>query len=128
MSLKNKLVASAMELFQRMFGEPSISSVLTPYRDRGVFGVATNRIRIHKSWLTLLRSDETYTLAPDGRRVEVDARVSFGPVSFLFLEHDIYPATVIDGGMRNLITSNCWARVSWATTGFSRTAGRCSRR
>ena len=93
MSLKNKLLASAMELFQGIFGEPDISSVMTPYRDRGVFGVAANSIRIHKSWLTPLRSDETYTLAPDGRRVEVDPRVSFGPVS-------------------SSITSNCWARVS----------------
>jgi len=31
-----------------------------------------------------------------------EAHVSFGPISFLFREHDIYPATVIDGGMRNV--------------------------
>jgi hypothetical protein len=99
MSLKNKLLASAMQLFQGIFGDASISSELTPDRDRRV---ARNIIRIHKSWLTLWRSDEEYTLAPDGHRVRVDAHVSFGPIAFLFREHDIYPATVIDGGMRNL--------------------------
>lgn len=102
MSLKNKLLASAMGIFQRIFGDSSISSALTPYPDRGVHGLAFNRIRIHKSWLTLWRSDEQYALRPDGHRVTVDARVNFGPVSFLFRERDIYPATVIDGGMRNL--------------------------
>jgi len=102
MSFKNKLLASAMGIFQQIFGESSISSELTPYPDRGVFGLAFNRIRIQKSWLTLWRSDEQYTLHPDGHRVTVDAQVNFGPVSFLFREHDVYPATVIDGGMRNL--------------------------
>jgi len=99
MSLKNKLLATAMQLFQGIFGDASISSELTPNPDRGV---AFNRIRIHKSWFTLWRSDEEYTLAPDGHRVRVDAQVNFGPFSFLFREHDIYPATVIDGGMHNL--------------------------
>ena len=102
MSLKNKLLASSMGIFQKIVGESSISSALTPYPDRGVFGLAFNRIRIRKSWFTLWRSDEQYTLHSDGHRVTVDAQVNFGPVSFLFREHDIYPATVIDGGMRNL--------------------------
>ena len=102
MSLKNKLLASAMGIFQKIFGKSSISSALTPYPNRGAFGLAFNRIRIRKSWLTLWRSDEQYTLHSDGHRVTVDAQVNFGPVSFLFREHDVYPATVIDGGMRNL--------------------------
>ena len=102
MSLKNKLLATAMGIFQKIFSESSISSALTPYPDRGVFGLAFNRIRIRKSWFTLWRSDEQYTLHPDGHRVTVDAQVNFGPISFLFREHDIYPATVIDGGIRNL--------------------------
>lgn len=102
MTLKNKLLAGAMQVFQSIFGDASISSELTPYPDRGAFGVAHNTIRIHKSWFTLWRSEEEYTLHPDGHRVGVDARVSFGPIAFLLPEHDIYPATVIDGGMRNL--------------------------
>jgi hypothetical protein len=102
MSLKNKLLASAMGIFQKIFGESSIASALTPSPDRGVFGLAFNRIRIQKSWLTLWRSDEQYTLHADGHRVGVDASVNFGPVSFLFREHDLYPATAIDGGIRNL--------------------------
>jgi len=73
MSFKNKLLASAMGIFQQIFGESSISSELTPYPDRGVFGLAFNRIRIQKSWLTLWRSDEQYTLHSDGHRVTVDA-------------------------------------------------------
>ena len=102
MSLKNKLLASAMGILQKIFGESSISSTLTPYPDRGVIGLAFNRIRIQKSWFTLWRSDEQYTLHSDGHRVTVDAQVNFGPVSFLFREHDVYPATVIDRGIRNL--------------------------
>ena len=102
MSLKNKLLACAMHVFQKILGDSSISSELTPYPDQPVFGRAFNRIRIYKSWFTLWRSDEWYTLHPDGHRVRVDAQVRFGPISFLFREHDIYPATVIDSGMRNL--------------------------
>lgn len=102
MSLKNKLLASAMHIFQKIFGDASISSELTPHPDLGVCGIALNCIRIYKSWFTLWRSDEEYTLAPNGHRVKVDARVNFGPISFLFREHDVYPATVVEGGMRNL--------------------------
>jgi hypothetical protein len=102
MSLKNKVLASAMAIFQKIFGDSSISSELTPYPDRGASGLAFNCIRIQKSWLTLWRSDEQYTLHQDGHRVSVDAKVNFGPISFLFREHDVYPATVIDCGMRNL--------------------------
>jgi hypothetical protein len=102
MSLKNKLLASAMSVWQKIFGQPTISSQLTPHPDPNGFGTAINTIRIHKSWFTLWHSDELYTLHSNGHRVSVDARVYFGPISFLFREHDRYPATVIDGGMRNL--------------------------
>lgn len=102
MTLKNKLLASTMQVFQRIFGASSISCTLTPYPDQGTFGVANNSFRIHKSWFTLWRSNETYTLHRDGHRVTVDAHVSFGPISFLFPEHDVYPASVFDAGMRNI--------------------------
>ncbi len=102
MTLKNKLLASTMRVFQRIFGAPSISCTLTPHPDQGTFGVAHNSFRIHKSWLTLWRSNETYTLHRDGHRVTVDAHVSFGPISFLFPEHDVYLASVFDAGMRNI--------------------------
>jgi hypothetical protein len=100
MSLKNKLLASAMQVFHGIFGDESISSELTPCPDPGFFGVARNRI--HQSWFTLWRSDEEYTLNPEGHRVQVDARVSCGPISFPFREHDIHPAAAIEGGMRTL--------------------------
>jgi hypothetical protein len=102
MTLKNKSLASTMRVFQRIFGASSISCTLTPYPDQGTFGVAHNSFRIHKSWFTLWRSNETYTLHRDGHRVTVDAHVSFGPISFLFPEHDVYPASVFDAGMRNI--------------------------
>jgi hypothetical protein len=102
MTLKNKLLASAMQIFQTIFGASSISCTLTPHPDEGAFGVAQNSFRIHKSWLTLWRSNETYTLHRDGHRVTVDAHVSFGPIPFLFPEHDVYPASVFGGGMRNI--------------------------
>lgn len=102
MSLKNKLLVAGMHLFQKIFGNSSISSVLTCNPDQGVFGVAFNRIRIFKAWFTLWTSAEEYTLLPDGHRVRVDAHVAFGPIKFLFPAHDVYPATVYDNGMRNL--------------------------
>ncbi len=48
MSLKNKLLACAMHVFQKILGDSSISSELTPYPDQPVFGRAFNRIRIYK--------------------------------------------------------------------------------
>lgn len=102
MSLKNKLLASAMQLFQSLFGDSSISCTLTPHASQGQMGAATNSFRIHKSWFLLWQSNEEYTLNPDGRRVLIDDHVNFGPIPSLFPEHDIYPAAVIDGGMRNI--------------------------
>ncbi|MGH9763588.1 MAG: DUF5995 family protein, partial [Blastocatellia bacterium] len=102
MSLKNKLLATGMGVFQGLFGSASISSVLTAYPAKGEAGIATNDIRIFKWWMPLWHSFETYTLSPNGSGVGVDAQVQFGPISFLFKEHDVYPATVVDGGMRNL--------------------------
>lgn len=102
MSLKNKMLATAMHVFRRSLGDSTIASHLTPYPDRGAAWIAINEIRIFKSWLTLWRSHEEYTLYPNGSGARVDAQVSFGPISFLFREHDVYPATVYKGGMRNL--------------------------
>ncbi|MFL6233922.1 MAG: DUF5995 family protein [Thermoanaerobaculia bacterium] len=102
MSFVDKLLASAMAVFQKVFGPATVSSTVTPHPDRGTFGVATNDLRIFKSWFPLLHSSEEYTLLPNGSGVRVDARVSFGPIPFLFREHDVYPAMVQDGGFRNL--------------------------
>jgi hypothetical protein len=102
MSLKNKLLASAMGLFVQLFGGATLTSELKPFPKRGQAGLAINEIVIRSAWFTLWRSHETYTLGADGRRVHVEARVSFGPLAFLFPEYDVYPATVFDGGMRTL--------------------------
>jgi hypothetical protein len=102
MSLKNKLLATSMVVFQKIFGASSISGVLTPYPERDPFGVVVNDFRMFKSWFQLWQSREEYTLSPNGTGVQINAHVHFGPISFLFHEHDIYGATVYDGGMRNL--------------------------
>jgi hypothetical protein len=102
MPLRDKLLASAMAVFQKVFGPATISSILKPYPDLGTFGMATNDIRLFKSWFRLWHSFEEYTLLPNGSGVEVNAHVSFGPIPFLFREHDVYPAMVQDGGFRNL--------------------------
>jgi hypothetical protein len=101
MSVKNKFLASAMAIFHKVFGTATISSVITPYPDKGEAGSATNDIRIYKSWFQLWHSFEDYTLSPNGTAVRVDAHVEFGPLPFLFREHDVYPASVYEGGMMN---------------------------
>jgi hypothetical protein len=58
--------------------------------------------------------------------VKVDAHVSFGPLSFLFREHDVYPATVIDGGMRNLYHIKLLGTHFLGDHRGSRTGGRSS--
>jgi hypothetical protein len=100
-SLKSKLIASAMGAFAGIFGPASIESQLTPHPDRGAAGEAINRLRLYRGRFTLWRSDETCTLSPNGHGVRVDAHASFGPWAF-FPEHDEFPASVFDGGMRNL--------------------------
>jgi hypothetical protein len=95
-SRKNKLLASAIQLLHAVFCYPSLSYTLTPRPDRGAFGDATNTLRTHKSWFTLWRSSEEYTLNRDGRRGRIDAHMSFSLIAFLFPEHDIYPATALD--------------------------------
>ncbi len=102
MPLKDKILATCMHVFQLVFGSSSIASELTAYPNSGADGLAINDIRIAKGFFTLFRSHERYTLNADGAHVWVDARVRFGPVPFLFREHDAYPAHVFDGGMRNV--------------------------
>lgn len=102
MPLKDKILATCMHVFQRVFGSSAIASELTAYPNSGADGLAINDIRIAKGFFTLFRSHERYTLNADGAHVWVDARVRFGPVPFLFREHDAYPAHVFDGGMRNV--------------------------
>ena len=99
---KNKMLLTMMGLFQRVFGDAAIKSIITSLPHEGKAGIAKNDFRIHKGWFTLFVSKEDYILSPDGKGVTVDAHVRFGPVSFLFKEHDVYPAVIYDGGYKAL--------------------------
>lgn len=100
--VKDKLLALSMQVFQRVFGQGSITTVMTPHPNEGEAGTCTNDFRIARWFFPLFHSSETYALSPDGTSVHVDAHVTFGPIPFLFREHDTYTATVSDGGFRNL--------------------------
>jgi hypothetical protein len=101
-SLKNKLLALSMQLFQGVFGRSSIETIMTPHPEQGEAGVCTNEFRIFKWFFPLFHSSETYTLSADGQSVVVDADVHFGPIPFLFRERDHYTALVSDEGMKNV--------------------------
>lgn len=100
--LKNKMLVSMMGIFQKVFGNGTIKSIITPLPNEGKAGIAKNDFRIHKGWFTLFISKEDYILSPDGKGVTVDAHVRFGPLSFLFKEHDVYPAVIYEGGFKAL--------------------------
>ncbi|WP_438423634.1 DUF5995 family protein [Aquimarina macrocephali] len=101
-SFKNKMLLTMMGLFQKIIGNASIKSIITPLPNEGKAGVAKNDFRIHKGWFTLFVSKEDYHLSPNGKAVVVDAHVRFGPFSFLFKEHDVYPAVIYDNGFKAL--------------------------
>ncbi|RNC81909.1 MAG: hypothetical protein ED559_09025 [Phycisphaera sp.] len=101
-SLGNKLIFAAIGVWQRLFGNSKMYSKIDIYPDRGEAGVARNHVAISRFGIRLFTSDEDYILSPDGTGVTVDAHVRFGPIPFLFREHDVYPAEVYDGGYRNL--------------------------
>lgn len=101
-SIKNKILLTMMGLFQKIVGDASIKSIITPLPNEGKAGVAKNDFRIHKGWFTLFISKEDYLLSPNGKGVIVDAHVRFGPFSFLFREHDVYPAVIYDNGLKAL--------------------------
>lgn len=98
--LKNIFLVTSMAVVQKIFGDGTISSVIQVFPKKGKAGVAHNTFHIKKAGITLFRSDEDYILSPNGTGVTVDAHVRFGPIPFLFKEHDVYPATIYDGGMR----------------------------
>ncbi len=101
-SLKNKVLLTMIGLFQKIIGNASITSIITPFPSEGNAGIAKNDFRIHKGWFTLFISKEDYLLSPNGKSVAVDAHVRFGPFSFLFKEHDVYPAVIYEGGFKAL--------------------------
>ncbi|EZH75742.1 hypothetical protein ATO12_02835 [Aquimarina atlantica] len=101
-SIKNKMLLTMMGLFQKIVGDATIKSIITPLPNEGKAGIAKNDFRIHKGWFTLFISKEDYLLSPNGKGVIVDAHVRFGPFSFLFREHDVYPAVIYANGHKAL--------------------------
>ena len=95
----NRMLVVGMALFSRLAGTARISSVIVGHLDQGKAGVAYNRFRLHRFGLTLYRLDESYTLDPNGRDVQVDARERFGPLPFLFRNSKRHPAVIHPGGL-----------------------------
>ncbi len=100
--IKNKILITKLRLFQIIFGKPSIQSTISTFSNEGKAGTSKNDFRIYKGWLTLAVSNEDHILSPDGKGVTVDAKVRFGLLSFLFNEHDVYPAVIYDKGLKAL--------------------------
>ncbi|GAA4278639.1 DUF5995 family protein [Aquimarina mytili] len=101
-SWKNKMLLTMMGLFQKIIGNATIKSIITTFPNQGKAGVAKNDFRIHRGWFTLFVSKEDYILSPNGKGVAVDAHVRFGPFSFFFKEHDVYPAVIYENGFKAL--------------------------
>jgi hypothetical protein len=97
--LTDRMLVVGMALFSRLVGTAKISSEIVGHLDQGEAGVAYNQFRLHRFGLTLYRLDESYTLDPSGRDVQVDARERFGPVPFLFRNRKRHPAVIHPGGL-----------------------------
>jgi hypothetical protein len=95
----NRMLVVGMALFSRLAGTANISSEIVGHLDQGKAGVAYNRFRLHRFGLILYRLDESYTLDPNGRDVQVDARERFGPLPFLFRNSKRHPAVIHHGGL-----------------------------
>jgi len=109
--IKNRFLVFCLVSFVRVFGKPTIDSEVEAFPDKGTFGVATNKIRIHKGWLTVWTSTEEYVLDPNGTGVEVKAHERYGPIPFLFREDVTYSATIHPPG-----TSSTYIQPAVGTT------------
>jgi hypothetical protein len=99
LSFKERLLARAMELTQRLTRDARIDSDVWSRPDEGVAGVAGNTVRISRFGLTLYLLRETYTLAANGADVAVHAHERFGPVPFLLRNEKRHGAVIHAEGM-----------------------------
>jgi hypothetical protein len=96
---RNRLLVLAMVVCQKLVGASVVNSDLLGYPEQGIFGIATNTVRIHKWGLTQYLLQEEYDLDPDGAHVKVRSTDHFGPIPFLFRDSMDYPAEIHAGGM-----------------------------
>ncbi len=89
-----------MGAFQRIFGNSSIILSMISYPNEGKAGVSKIEMEVSKSWFVLYTSRENTILSPNGTGSTVDTRIRFGPFSFLFKEHNVYPVVNYDGGFK----------------------------
>jgi len=99
MSFKNKLFGTLISFIQNLMGGVFITSDMIQHREEGY---VSNDVRIFKGWITILHIVEICKLSSNGSGVKVCADVSPGPIPILFKEHDVYRASVYDGGMKSL--------------------------
>ena len=97
--LRDRLLVFGMATTHRLFGASRIDSQVWASPEDGVAGVARNTVRISKLWLTLYLLRETYTLAANGRDVDVHAHERFGPIPFLLANEKRHPAVIHEAGM-----------------------------
>lgn len=99
LTLKERLLARAMALAQRLTGDSRIDSDVWAEPGAGVAGVAGNTVRISRFGITLFLLRETYTLDEDGTNVAVHAHERFGPIPFLLRNEKSHPAAIHADGM-----------------------------
>lgn len=98
----NKVLLSKLRMIQVIFGKPKLESTFTILLNEGKAGIAKNEVKIYKGWFTLAVLKEDHILSPNGKGATINAKVRFGIISFLFNEHNVYPATFYDDGSKGL--------------------------
>jgi hypothetical protein len=99
LTLKDRLLATAMAFTQRLTGDARIDSDVWARPDGGAAGLAGNTVRISRFGITLYLLRETYTLAANGTDVAVHAHERFGPIPFLLRNEKRHPAAIHADGM-----------------------------
>ncbi len=100
LTLKERLLATAMALAHRLTGDARIDSDVWARPHEALAGVAGNTIRISRFGITLYLLRERYTLDDDGTTVAVHCHERFGPIPFLLRNEKRYAAAIHAGGMR----------------------------
>jgi hypothetical protein len=99
LTLKERLLAKAMSLANRLTGDSRIDSDVWARPQDGIAGVAGNTVRISRFGITLYLLRETYTLAADGTTIAVHCHERFGPIPFLLRNEKSHAAAIHADGM-----------------------------
>jgi hypothetical protein len=112
MPFKYKLLVIMMHFVSKIFGHSAIRSLITATPEMQEKGVANNNYRVSKFGITLFFSNEDYLLDANGSDVMVKPNERFGPIPFLFREHDPYRAVIHDQGISStyyiILLSDHW--------------------